>query len=613
MRVARVAVNETCNQNCSFCNARRSSERAAVASGEAIRARLDDALKAGASTIVLTGGEPTLRRDLAGLIAYTKSAGAERVVLETNATLIAEERARALRRAGLDAARAHLPAWGESADRTTRDPGGFARARAGLAALAAAGVELEVAIPVARANAGDIEELPRALADSGLPIAELYVVVPTAAPQREAVLPLRRAAELVSRLATASTAAGMNLRLAPHALIPPCAFETPAHVAHLYSLTPGGANRPGYARERTCGECVVADRCPGIPEVLRAGPKRLSPQPIADDRVRRRLSLIGSVDEQIARELVTREMYRRVDGKVDVAHTVRINFHCNQACGFCFVSTHLPAAAESAIRAAVIEIARAGGVLVLSGGEPTLNPRLLDYVRLGRAEGAAFIELQTNATLLGDGDRAEALWRAGVSDALVSLHGSNSAISDAITGVPGSFERTVRGLSALVATEIRVRLNFVFCDANLTDFPAYVARVAESWPGVSLTVSFVAGSTDVVPLSAALVPRYSDMLPQLREGLSIAREAGIEVDGLDSMCGIPLCLAPGDRSRFFSLAEIPAGFDRGEFVEAEACRGCALASRCFGVRRGYAELHGTDELSPVSPEGVQGGSGTSSS
>jgi hypothetical protein len=37
----------------------------------------------------------------------------------------------------------------------------------------------------------------------------------------------------------------------------------------------------------------------------------------------------------------------------------------------------------------------------------------------------------------------------------------------------------------------------------------------------------------------------------------------------------------------------------GEFVKTDACARCAETHRCFGVRRGYAELYGTGELQPI--------------
>jgi hypothetical protein len=68
------------------------------------------------------------------------------------------------------------------------------------------------------------------------------------------------------------------------------------------------------------------------------------------------------------------------------------------------------------------------------------------------------------------------------------------------------------------------------------------------------------------------------------------------------MCGVPLCLVPTNLARFADVVTVPPGFDAGEFVRAEACRDCALQQRCFGVRRGYVELYGLDELRRVTLE-----------
>src|SRR5688572_14518908 len=119
MRVARVLTNETCNQNCAFCNTRRPSEKRDFVRREAVHARIEAAVAGGATELVLTGGEPTLRRDLPALVVRARQQGASRVVLETNAALVSSEIANALRLAGLAMARVHLPAWGKSADEIT--------------------------------------------------------------------------------------------------------------------------------------------------------------------------------------------------------------------------------------------------------------------------------------------------------------------------------------------------------------------------------------------------------------------------------------------------------------------------------------------------------------
>jgi len=600
MRVARVLTNETCNQGCAFCVARRSVERPDFIRPAAVLDRISAALAEGAREIVLTGGEPTMRRDLVELVRGARARGAERVTLETNAALVTDALARGLAEAGLSVARAHVPAFGPEADAITRDEGGFVASLAGKRALAAAGIPLEIAVPIVRKNLERVAAIPLALRESGLSVTRLVASVPVSAPDPSSLAPLSAAAGAIERLDAAAREASIPLSLDPGASIPPCSFERPARVAHLYALNPGAASRPGHARVSACEACVVADRCPGVPAALLAREPELSLRPLVEDRIRRRLTVISSTREQIARELVTRDVTRAPDGRLVPSHIVRVQFQCNQACDFCFVSTHLPAPDDADVRRAVLEIAHARGVLQLSGGEPTLNPRLVEYVALAKAEGATAVELQTNAVRLSDPALARALEDAGLDVAFVSLHGSRASISDAVTRAPGTFEKTARGIDALAGTRIAVRLNFVFCATNLDDFPDFARLVASRWPGASINVSVVGAFTDLVPRTEALIPRYGDLLPRLEEGLAIARAAGIDVIGFESMCGIPLCLAPGDKRAFLALAEIPAGHDGGEFVRAEACGRCELGTRCFGLRRSYVELHGMGEARAVS-------------
>jgi MoaA/NifB/PqqE/SkfB family radical SAM enzyme len=591
MRVARVLTNETCNQNCSFCNARRPKEDRAFV----MRAR-ERIAGAGAEEVVLTGGEPTLRRDLAALIAHAHESGAARVAIETNAALIDDAMARALREAGLDRALVHLPRFGPELDEVTRDPGGFDAALRGARALANAGVTIEAAAPVVRSTASFVPDLPSRIADHGFSALELGV--PTTSPDPRELVDLHEAASIVARAEANARTVGLVLRLSMDAPLPPCTFERPARIAHLLSLTPGGRDRAGFRRLDGCDECVASDRCPGFP-VAAVAREKLRARPIADDRVRRRLSVISTIEAQVERELQQDDLYRRGNGVSIPARIVRINFHCNQACRFCFVSTHLPKADDAAIERAIEGIATQNGVLVLSGGEPTLNPKLIDYVRFGKHRGAREIELQTNAMRLAENDLAAKLRDAGLDQAFISLHGSRAEISDAVTEAPGTFSKTVLGIDAAVRAGIRTRLNFVFCQKNAADFPEYVAFVHARWPNVTVVVSFVAGSTDVVPRTPELIPRYSDVLPYLADGLRRASALGLHVEGFESMCGIPLCLVPDDVSSYFELADIPPSFDRGEFVQAEACTRCKLQGKCFGLRRGYDELHGRDELRAV--------------
>ncbi len=231
----------------------------------------------------------------------------------------------------------------------------------------------------------------------------------------------------------------------------------------------------------------------------------------------------------------------------------------------------------------------------------------MEYVRLAKRVGVSAVELQSNATRLAERGLARALADAGLDRAMISLHGSTAALSDAVTGAPGTFASTVRGIDALVQTPVHVRLNFVFCHANREDFPGFVDFVTDRWPSllgtsaadVGIVFSFVGSHTDVVPRSRALIPSFTEIMPSLLAGLARARALGLHVGGFDSMCGLPLCLVPAEERSRFATAELPPGAGDGEFVKAESCARCVEGERCFGVRRGYAELYGTDELRPI--------------
>ena len=174
----RVVTNETCNQNCGFCIARRPTDDPVRFAGRAVATRVVAAARDGGE-VVLTGGEPTRRRDLPSLVALARRAGARRVILETNAALVDDAPASALAGAGLDLAPIHLPATGAALDALTRDPGGFEATCRGARALADAGVALEAVAPLVADNAATLPGLPAALVDTGLPFGALLLHYPT--------------------------------------------------------------------------------------------------------------------------------------------------------------------------------------------------------------------------------------------------------------------------------------------------------------------------------------------------------------------------------------------------------------------------------------------------
>jgi pyruvate-formate lyase-activating enzyme len=384
-------------------------------------------------------------------------------------------------------------------------------------------------------------------------------------------------------------------QLHPRSALVPCLFSSRERPYHWFSLPPAVTADDSRARTVACASCDVASRCGGIPKSA-TEPAVL--HPVRGDKARRRLTLVGSVRDQIERELVSPNLIMTERGK-EYEEIIRTNFRCNQSCRFCFVSTHLPDPRDEAVRRAIRSAGERGARIALSGGEPTLSPRLVEYMKLAAEVSSQPIQLQTNAIRLDDAAFVRELVDAGLREAFVSLHGATAETSDAVTEAPGTFARTVVGLDNLMAAGVHVTLNFVVCGKNLHELVALVRLAATRWPGADLNISFVAPSTDLVPRDPALVPKYSEAGPVIAEAVALAGEIGVHITGFESMCGLPLCLVPGSIERYATLPDVPEGFDKGEFEKPAACTTCTLSKKCYGVRRGYAEMHGTSELQPL--------------
>src|SRR6185369_9998011 len=166
--------------------------------------------------------------------------------------------------------------------------------------LAAAGVTVEVTAPVVRRNLDEVAALPREIVAAQLPVDALMLITPLTAPNPAECASLVEIARAVTAVAEAGRRVGLTVRLDPTTFVPPCMFETPERVAHLFALNRGNASRPGYERVAACATCLVNERCPGLPE----GVAEVALRPIASDRLRRRLTAVSTPEEQAGREFV---------------------------------------------------------------------------------------------------------------------------------------------------------------------------------------------------------------------------------------------------------------------------------------------------------------------
>jgi MoaA/NifB/PqqE/SkfB family radical SAM enzyme len=133
---------------------------------------------------------------------------------------------------------------------------------------------------------------------------------------------------------------------------------------------------------------------------------------------------------------------------------VRLTYECNNRCIFCLDSdTH---DGEIRTRDAVFEDILAGrrrGAtrLILSGGEPTIHPNFLEFVRVGHRAGYRRVQTVTNGRLFAYPEALRRCVDAGLGEITFSIHGPNARIHDALVGVKGAYEQEITGLKWALA------------------------------------------------------------------------------------------------------------------------------------------------------------------
>ncbi|SFF48282.1 Radical SAM superfamily enzyme, MoaA/NifB/PqqE/SkfB family, partial [Nannocystis exedens] len=133
---------------------------------------------------------------------------------------------------------------------------------------------------------------------------------------------------------------------------------------------------------------------------------------------------------------------------------VRLTFDCNDRCVFCLdAHTHNGTNRDrEEIKAQILDGRRRGATrLILSGGEPTIHPNFVDFVRLGRRAGYRKIQTVTNGRMFAYPAFLRAALDAGLSEITFSIHGPNARIHDALVGTRGAFDEEVKGLRGALA------------------------------------------------------------------------------------------------------------------------------------------------------------------
>ena len=302
---------------------------------------------------------------------------------------------------------------------------------------------------------------------------------------------------------------------------------------------------------------------------------------------------------------------------------LKLSYACNNNCVHCVITDQREAALASGrkdfrttaqvVRELVDAAARGFQVVTFTGGEPTMRRDLSSLVRAAVELGLQ-VGLQTNARLLSRAEVREPLCGLGVRF-VVAVHGPDAATHDAVTRADGSFEQTLAAVRALAAAGEKVTGKVVISQINSGKLGDIAQRLAEA--GVRrVNFTFPHALGNARRQFGAVVPRYADVMPALRNAFAVLDAAGAEA----VTEAVPLCLLAGEvhratelcyRTGFHSevrqLDQDPRDWSDDRTREGKAkppsCAACDLDATCEGPWREYLEAFGGEEFRAVTRKG----------
>jgi MoaA/NifB/PqqE/SkfB family radical SAM enzyme len=294
----------------------------------------------------------------------------------------------------------------------------------------------------------------------------------------------------------------------------------------------------------------------------------------------------------------------------DAAHEkrnwVRLTFDCNDHCVFCLdAHTHNgEMRSRDEVKEQILDGRRKGATrLILSGGEPTIHPNYVDFVRLGRLAGYGKIQTVTNGRLFSYGDFLKRCLDEGLSEITFSIHGPNAKVHDALVGTRGAFDEEIRGLRAALADgRPIVNIDIVVNRANVRHLPEMLRMFTEMGVGEFDLLQVVPFGRAFTDGRDTLFYDLDEARPFIQEALAYSKRPDVHIwmnrfppqhlESYEHLIQDPYKLNDEVRGRKEEFARL---FEQGEWLdcrEPARCKYCYLERLCDtieGTLSGAAE------------------------
>jgi len=199
---------------------------------------------------------------------------------------------------------------------------------------------------------------------------------------------------------------------------------------------------------------------------------------------------------------------------------------CNNNCIFCLDGDKKGRfhKSENQVKKEIDDGLKEGAArLVLSGGEPTIHPKIIDFVRYGKEKGYKKIQIISNGRMLAYSSFADSLKKAGLDEVTFSLHGHTKELHETLTGINGSFNQIITGIKNAQRAGFIVNTDTTITKINYRHLPETISFIH------SLGINEV-NLMSIVPFGNAwenrkeVLYKPEEVVPYLHKGIDFCKK-----------------------------------------------------------------------------------------
>lgn len=406
-----------------------------------------------AANFDLSGGEPTMSRDLPEIIMYIKKMRKNSIVsLQTNGILLADkEYAATLKGAGLDYVRVSIHSHIESvSDRLTKNRGGWKKTTKAIKNLSELGVAFGVCFVINSENYGLALDFAKYM-EKEFPSTRDYSFSMICEPinYREGNDHLARLRDIDAHLNKAIGYLNKKKKTVIVFGIPYCYLRGNEGNYSLEQL------QREHVKDEKCANCALGEACPGIIREYGEffGTREARPFKKADGKLAKELAekikKHNAQSFQYFNSSPTDNLRREKEKAVfEKKKHIRLLTFCNNNCIFCLnADSRKVRRGFGDIKKELKEGIEEGCTkVVLSGGEPTIHPDILEIVAFAKKIGYTKIQTISNGRMYSYFGFLKKMVKNGLTEVTFSIHGHKKEVHDYLTGIPGSFEQVLKAV-----------------------------------------------------------------------------------------------------------------------------------------------------------------------